>query len=164
MPKIKLTSNNRKKAILITLLIILFGTTTILTPFLLMHLLPQSGIGNYVLGHLYYAYISIPILLYFIYTGIFYFKIKIDSYVIDVRSNRIISGIFKPPNYIDIAHTMLSEFAFFNRPFSLNKTLMIKIKTDSGKKVAKRFNLTFLSKQEEERISKVLGGIIARNS
>jgi hypothetical protein len=59
---------------------------------------------------------------------------------------------------------MLSEFAFFNRPFSLNKTLMIKIKTDSGKKVAKRFNLTFLSKQEEERISKVLRKIIARNS
>jgi hypothetical protein len=164
MPRIKLISTNRKIATLITLIIIAFGLITIFFPLLLIRLIPQSGIGNYFLERLYYGYFSIPILLYVIYTGIFYFNIKIDSYVIDVRSNRIISGIFKPPNYIDIAHTMLSEFAFFNRPFSLNKTLMIKIKTDSGKKVAKRFNLTFLSKQEEERISKVLRKIIARNS
>ena len=164
MPKIKLTSNNRRKAILITLLIILFGATTILIPFLLMRLIPQSGIGNYVLEHLYYAYVSIPILLYFIYTGVYFYKIKIDSYVIDIRSYRTISGIFQPPNYIDIAHAMLSEFSFFNRPFSFNKTLMIKIKTTNGKQIAKRFNLTFLSKKEEEKISKVLEQIIAKNS
>ena len=164
MPRIKLISTNRKTATLITLIIIVFGLATIFFPLLLMRLIPQSGIGNYFLERLYYGYISIPILLYVIYTGIFYFNIKIDSYIIDVRSYRIISGIFKPPNYIDIAHTMLSDFAFFNRPFSFNKTLMIKIKTDSEKLVAKRFNLTFLSKQEEERISKVLGEIIARNS
>jgi len=164
MPKIKLTFNNRRKAILITLLIIIFGTTTILIPFLLMRFIPQSGIGNYVLDHLYYAYVSIPILLYFIYTGVYFYKIKIDSYIIDVRSYRTISGIFKSPNYIDIAHTMLSDFSFFNRPFSFNKTLMVKIETDTGKKVAKRFELTFLSKKEEEKISKVLDQIIARNS
>ena len=164
MPKIKLTFNNSRKAILMTLLIILFATTTILIPFLLMRLIPQSGIGNYVLEHLYYAYVSIPILLYFIYTGIYFYKIKIDSYIIDVRSYRTISGIFKSPNYIDISHTMLSDFSFFNRPFSFNKTLMIKIETDTGKKVARRFELTFLSKKEEEKISKVLEQIIAKNS
>jgi len=164
MPKIKLTSNNRRNSILITLLIILFATTTILIPFLLMRLIPQSGIGNYVLDHLYYAYASIPILLYFSFTGVYFYKIKIDSYIIDIRSGRTISGIFKPPNYIDIAHTMLSEFSFFNRPFSFNKTLMVKIETDTGKKVAKRFELTCLSKKEEEKISKVLDQIIARNS
>ena len=41
---------------------------------------------------------------------------------------------------------------------------MIKIETDSRKKVAKRFNLTFLSKKEEKKISKVLEQIIAKNS
>ena len=164
MPRIKLISTNSKSATLITLIIIFFVLTTMLFPLLLMNLIPQSGIGNYFLERLYYGYFSIPILLYVIYTGIFYFNIKIDSYIIDIRSHRIISGIFKPPNYIDIAHTMLSEFAFFNRPFSLNKTLMIKIQTDSGKKVAKRFDLTFLSKKEEKKISKVLERIIAKNS
>ena len=164
MPRIKLICTNRKIAILITLIIIVFGLITILFPLLLLRIIPQSGIGNYVLEHLYYGYISIPILLYFIYIGIYFYKIKIDSYIIDVRSYRTISGIFQTPNYIDIAHTMLSEFAFFNRPFSFNKTLMIKIKTATGKKVAKRFELTFLSKKEEEKISKVLDQIIARNS
>ena len=127
-------------------------------------LIPQSGIGNYFFEHLYYGYISIPIILYFIYTGIFSYQIKIDPYIIDIKSQRIISGIFKLPNYIDISHTMLSDFSFFNRPFSFNKTLMLKIETDTGKKVAKRFNLTFLSKKEEEKISKVLERIIAKNS
>jgi len=164
MPKIKLISTNRKIGILITLIIIAFRLTTIIIPFLLMSLIPQSGIGNYILEHLYWAYISIPILLYFIYTGVYFYKIKIDSYIIDVRSYRTISGIFQPPNYIDISHSMLCSFSFFNRSFSFNKTLMVKIETDTGKKVAKRFELTFLSKKEEEKISKVLELIIAKNS
>jgi hypothetical protein len=164
MPRIKLISTNRKIAIIITLIIIAFSLTTILIPLFMMNLIPQSGIGNYFLKHLYTGYISIPILLYFIYTGIYLYKIKIDSYIIDVRSRRTISGIFQPENYVDIAHTMLSDFSFFNRPLSFNKTLMIKIETDTGKQVAKRFNLTFLSKKEEEKISKVLEQIIAKNS
>ena len=164
MPKIKLISTNRKKAPLITLIIIAFALTTIFFPLLLIRLIPQSGIGNYFLEHLYYGYFSIPILLYFIYTGIFLYQINFDSYIIDIRSSRIISGIFKASNYIDIAHKMLSDFSFFNRPFSFNKTLMIKVKTDSGKQVARRFNLTFLSKKEEERIRKILKQIIAKNS
>ena len=163
MPSIKLISTNRKISISITVIIIVFGLLTIFFPLLLLRIIPQSGIGHYLLEHLYYGYFSIPIMIYIIYTGIFYFNIKIDSYVINIRSGRIISGIFKPPHYIDISHTMLSDFSFFNRPFSLNKTLMIKIETDTGKIVVKRFNLTFLSKKEEKKISKVLEQIIAKN-
>jgi len=95
MPKIKLNSTNRKIAIVITLIIIFFSVTTILIPFLMMYLIPQSGIGNYILEHFHYTYIASPILLYFIYTGIYFYKIKIDSYVINIRSYRTISGIFQ---------------------------------------------------------------------
>ena len=164
MSRIKLIYNNRRKATLMTLLIIVFSLATILFPLLLMRLIPQSGIGNYFLEHVHYGFISILMLLYFIYTGIFFYKIKIDAYVIDIKSYRTVSGIFQSPSYIDIAHLMLADFSFFNRPFSFNKTLMIKIKTDTGKKAVKRFNLTFLSKKEEREISKVLKQIIARNS
>ena len=69
MPKIKLISTNSKSATLITLIIIVFFLTTILFPLLLMHLIPQSGIGNYLLEHLYYGYLSIPILIYFPASG-----------------------------------------------------------------------------------------------
>ena len=164
MPKIKLISTNRKIVIIITLIIIAFVLITILFPLLLMRLIPQSGIGNYILENLPYGYIAIPIMLYFFYTGIFYYKIKFDSYIIDIRSSRTIFGIFQSPNYIDIPHTMLIDFSFFNRPYSFNKTLMIKIKTDTGKKIVKRFNLSFLSKKEEKKIFKVLEKIIALNS
>ena len=163
MPRIKLIFTNRKKATLITLVIIFFSLLTIFFPLLLIRLIPQSGIGNYIVEHLHYTYIFIPFLLYFLYTGIYYYSIKIDAYIIDIKSYRTISGIFKPPNYIDIAHTMLSDFSFFNRPFSFNKTLMIKIHSNSGKKIAKRFNLTFLSKKREEKITKALEQIIAKN-
>ena len=164
MSRIKLICNNRKIATLITLIIIFYGLIVIIFPVLTLRLIPHSGIGNYVLEHLYFGYFSVPIMLYVIYTGIFFYQIKIDSYIIDVRSRRTISGIFKAPNYVDVSHAMLSDFSFFNRPFSFNKTLMIKIETDTGKKIAKRFNLTFLSKKEEKKISKVLEQIIAKNS
>ena len=164
MLRSKLTFTNRKIAILTTLIIIVFTLTTILFPLLLIRLIPQSGIGNYFSEHLHYGFSSILILLYFIYTGIFSYQIKIDSYIINIRSSSIISGILQQPNFVDIAHTMLRDFTFFNRPFSFNKTLMIKIETASEKVVAKRFNLTFLSKEEEEKISKVFEQIIAKNS
>ena len=164
MPKIKLISTNRRVAVIVTLIIISFFLTTIFLPLLLVYLIPQSGIGYYLLEHLYYGYLSIPIMIYVVYSGIFCFNIKIDSYIIDIRSRRIISGIFKSPNYIDISHNMLSDFTFFNRPLSFNKTLMIKIETDTGKKITKRFNLTFLPKEEEKRISKTLEKIIAKTA
>ena len=164
MPRIKLIYTNKKIAILITLVIIFFSVITIVIPIFLMRLIPQSGIGNYILEHLYWMYVFIPILLYFICTGIYYYKIKIDPYIIDIRSYRTILGIFESDNYIDISHAMLREFSFYNRPFSFNKTLMLKIETDTGKKVAKRFKLTLLSKKEEEKISKALNQITARDS
>jgi len=71
---------------------------------------------------------------------------------------------FKKKDYVDIPHIMLRDYSFFDRPFSFNKTLMLKIETQSGKKVAKRFNITLMSENEIERISKVFDGIIVKNN
>ena len=106
--------------------------------------------------------------MYFLIKRTNYYTLKIDSYVIDIKVYR--SGLFSifsfyyPKDYIDISHEMFENFAFYNRPYSFNKTLMIKIKNDSGKTIIKRFNLSFLSEREELRISKVLEKIIAKNS
>jgi hypothetical protein len=59
---------------------------------------------------------------------------------------------------------MLSQYSFFNRPFTLNKTLMLKVQDASGKIIIKRFIISFLSEREELRITKVLEKIIAKNS
>ena len=59
---------------------------------------------------------------------------------------------------------MLKEYAFFDRPFTLNRTLMVKIKTDNNKIIAKRFTLSLLGSKEQKRISKELDQILLNNS
>ena len=162
-PKIKLIFTNRKIIAVITLLVIILTLTTIVIPFLLLNITPQSGIGNFVFEYMYVGYFFIPVLLYIYYIGIYLCRIKIDSYIIDIRSIKTILGVSLQPSYIDVAHNMLIDFAFFSHPFSFNKILMIKIATDTGKKVAKRFKITCMFKKEEERIKKALMKILIKN-
>ena len=164
MPSINLKSTNRKVSILATFLTILFGVIIFVIPSLLINIIPQSTIGNYFINQIYYAYAILPVILYIILTGIYYYSIKFDAYIMYITSYRTISGLLKAKNYIELPHDMLRSFSIFNRPFTVNKTLMIKIEDPSGKKITKRFNLSFLSKSEERRIRKVLGKIIAKNS
>ena len=164
MPKINLQSNNRKMSMTATFLTILFGLIIFVIPSLLINIIPQSTIGNYFINQIYYAYAILPIILYIIVTGFYYYNIKIDAYIMNFTSYRTISGLLKAKNYIEVPHDMLRYYAFFNRPFSVNKTLMLKVQDASGKRIIKRFNLSFLSKSEERRISEVLEKIIAKNS
>ena len=164
MHKINLKLTNRKKVTFATLFIAFFGSITILLPMQLIYIIPQSGLGNYFLDHQHYAFITVPILIYFAVTGVYFYKIKIDSYIIDITSYRTISGVFNNADAIDISHSMLINYSFFDRPFSFNKTLMLKIETTSGKKIAKRFNLTLISRAEIKRISNILDRIIVNNN
>ena len=144
------------------MLIVAFATLII--PFLLVNYTPQSLVGNYFFTNVNFIFFITPILFYFIYTGVYIYKIKIDAYVINITSYRTITSIFHNRDYIDIPHLMLQEYQFFNRTYSINRTLMLKLKTDSGKIVSKRFTLSLLGKKEQNRISKVLNQIIENNS
>ena len=164
MHKINIKSSNKSKALIATLLIAIFGCITFLLPIILVYLIPQSGIGHYFYDHINYAFLSFPVIMYFSYTGIYYYKIKVDPYVIDITTYRTISALLKKKDYVDIPHTMLTDYTFFDRPLSFNKTLMLKIETDSGKKIAKRFNLSLISEKEIEKISNVFDRIIVNNN
>ena len=164
MPKLNLKSTNRRVSMLATLLTILFVIVTFIIPSLLINFIPESTVGNYLSNHTYYAYLILPIVLYIIVTGFYFYSIKIDTYIMHITSYRTISGLLKARNYIELPHDMLRQFSFFNRPFTVNKTLMIKLKDVNGKRIIKRFNISFLSKSEERKISKVLDQIIAKNS
>ena len=164
MQKIKLISSNKDRAILLTLIVVLFAFLTIIIPFVFVQYIPQSLIGNYVRINANFIFISIPILCYFLYTGVFIHKIKLDPYIISISSYRSLTSILIKKDYIDISHLMLKEYAFFNRPFSINRTLMIKIESDSKKIIAKRFTLSLLGNKEEKRISRVLDQILSNNN
>ena len=164
MHKINIKSSNKSKATIVTLLIAIFGCITFLFPLFLIYLIPQSVVGYYFYDHINYAFLSLPVIMYFSYTGIYYYKITVDPYVIDITAYRTISGLLKKKDFVDIPHTMLADYTFFDRPLSFNKTLMLKIETDNGKKIAKRFNLSLISEKEIEKISNVFDRIIVNNN
>ena len=164
MNKINIKYNNRIKLVILNSFLVFLTFSTLIIPLLFINFLPTSGVGHFFFNNLSYSLITIPILSYFIFTGTFVYKIKIDPYIVQITSYRMMIGFGRPRNYIDIAHTMVEDYSFFNRPFSLNRTLMIKIKTDSGKIIAKRFNLTLITEKEVKAISKVLDRIIVKNN
>ncbi len=160
----KIKHNNRNKVMALLAFLFFFFFTTILIPSLFLNYLSFSGIGHFFSKNIIYGYASAVILLYFLIVGEYYYNINIDAYVIQITSYRPIVDFFKQKDYIDIPHSMLTSYAFFNRPLSLNKTLVMKIETNSGKKMTKRFNLTLITKREVEIISAILNKIIAKNN
>ena len=164
MNKLNVKYNNRIKLVILNSFLLFLTFSTLIIPVLFINLLPTSGVGHFFFNNLSYSLITIPILSFFIFTGTFVYKIKIDPYIVQMTSFRMLIGFLRPKDYIDIAHSMVKDYSFFNRPFSLNKTLMIKIKTDSGKIITKRFNLTLITEKEIKVISKVLDRIIVKNN
>jgi len=163
MSRTNLISTNRKFTIVI-FLVMLFLVLIPLLAFVIVYTFPNLAFGDYLFNNIVYVFISSLVLFYFVIARINYYTLKIDSYVIDIKIYRSVIGILNPKDYIDISHDMFVGFSFFNRSFSFNKTLMIKIKNDSGKRIVKRFNLSFLSKKDEFKITEVLEKIIAKNS
>ena len=163
MNRINLNMSNYRIAILLTLLIVVFGLFGILGPLILVNTIPQSIVGSFFIQNSLFIILAILVLLYFIFTGIYIFKVNIDAYIIAITSYRSLSSVFKQRDYVDIPHAMLVDFDFFNRPFSLNTTLMLKIKSQHNKQIVKRFNLTLLTAREKHKINSVLKNILNNN-
>tara|TARA_B110000858_G_scaffold49725_1_gene57461 strand:+ start:130 stop:627 length:498 start_codon:yes stop_codon:yes gene_type:complete len=165
MPRINLKSTNSKVSITTTLIIIIYGIIAVKIPLFLINLIPQSATVRYLNEHIFiFTAIYLVIIFYFLIVCCYYYYIKIDTYVMYFSSFRTVFGLLKAKNCIEVPYDMLRQFSFFNRSFSLNKTLMLKLQNASGKIIVKRFSLSFLSEKEKLKISKVLEKIIAKNS
>ena len=165
MDNINLKCNNKTKMSLLVggLFFLLF--TTIIIPEWFIVYVPFSDLSDYFADNIFiYSLISTVVILHFVFFGIFYYTVNIDPYVIQITSYRVLLDLFKKKDYVDIPHTMLRDYSFFDRSLTFNKTLMLKIETQSGKKVAKRFNITLMSDNEIERISEVFDAIIVKNN
>ena len=163
MSKIKLNISNARIAILLTLLIVIFGLIGFIGPLILLNMIPQSIVGSFFTHNFVFIILAIIILLYFVFTGVYVFKVNIDSYIIAITSYRSLSSFFQKRDYVDIPHAMLVDFDFFNRPFSLNTTLMLRLKSQNNKQIIKRFNMTMLSSREKTKINNVLISILKQN-
>ena len=160
---IKYKTNNRIKVIFVISLIILLFTIGIILPILFINLNPSSGLGSFFNYNLQYtSLLTISTLLYFLYSGIYFYKININSYVINITSWRFITQAFQKHDYVDIPQIKLISYSFFSRPFTLKKILMLKIRSDDNKIVTKRFKMTLISKNEISIICKLLDKIIVK--
>ena len=160
MKKINLYSFNRSKALVLTFLISIFGLITLILPLFLINIIPQSILGNFLNNNSFIFFGSFLILLYFIYTGVFFYNIKIDPYIIQITSYRTLTSVFSHRDYIDIPHSMLISYSFFDRPYTFNTTLMLKITTTNKRIIAKRFTLSLITRKEQKEISEILDKII----
>ena len=77
---------NKNKAILLTLIKIIFFVFTIIIPLVSLYLIPQSKIGSWLFANIYLVYCMFPVLIYFIYTGVYFYHVKIDAYIISITS------------------------------------------------------------------------------
>ena len=155
--------HNKDKAYILTLLIAMYTLLTIVVPILSLTSLPLSGVSIFFNEYNYLLLVTSSVLLYFIFTGVYAYNIKIDSYSINIVSFRTITSKFRKKNYVEIPHDILRRYAFFNRPFTINTVLMLKIETENGKIIIQRFTLSLLSKRDKQNISNVLDKILIMN-
>jgi hypothetical protein len=154
--------NNKKRMIILVGGLFVLFFFFVLVPFWFINYLSLSGVGHFFEENSIYSLLSLGVFIYFIIVGEYYYNIEIDSYVIKITSYRVVLDLFRTKDYIDIPHEMLIGFEFFDRPFSFNKTLMLKINTNTRNKVVKRFDLTLISKMEEQKVRSILNTIIAK--
>ena len=158
----RLQFNNKLKVSLFIGSLCLLFIFTFVFPIWILSYFKFSGIKHLIVDNYIITFVSGVIIVYFITTGQYYYNIYVDSYVIKITSFRPILDLITFRNYVDISHSMLVDYSFFNRSFTFNKTLMLKIKANK-KVVIKRFNLTLISKAELNRLSSFLDKIIENN-
>lgn len=165
--KVNCKVSNKTTAYFITIVIILTTIITVTTPLFLLYYFPSSKIAM-----IFFSFPSICIfifgmfvLFYFLAVGIYHFEFKADQYIIMLKSRRVIfSYLSSKVNFLEMPNSSIMKFTFFNRPFTFNTTLMIKLKVSSRRAIAKRFNFAFLRKQQQEALRDTLERIIQHNN
>ena len=125
--------SNFKNAYFVTVIIFFVGVVTLVFPLLLSEVFPHSNLMHKLTSYPYY-FISIfgaVFLMYFILTGVYFYTLKIDKYIIEVKSKRTVSGFLSKINVIEMPKNTIVKYAFYNRPFTFNTTLMIKYQCSS---------------------------------
>tara|TARA_B110000305_G_scaffold116943_1_gene131347 strand:+ start:18 stop:608 length:591 start_codon:yes stop_codon:yes gene_type:complete len=153
---------NRKNLTIIFLFIIILIIFNALG-FITEYNSQNFNFGMYFFNNIYYILISLVFLIYFLIKPINYYNIKIDKHSINIKIYRIFIDLLTPKSHINVSSELLTHYYFYNRSFSFNKSLMLQIKTNEEEIVKKNFNLSFLSKMDEQKIKRFLQKIINQN-
>ena len=108
--------SNQKLAYTITAVIVFVSVITIVIPLFFLYTFPTSK-----LAFMFFSYpnnlmsiIGFLFVIYFVISGVFYFTFKVDNYIIEVKSRRVILGFFATKNhYIEMPKTAILKYAFY---------------------------------------------------
>ena len=160
----KIELENKRKAIILTIIVFIVLFCLLGLPVFFRMFFRESFTYHIIVDYLYLFWIVLFLFLYFVSTGVFYYKIIFEDSSFLIRSRRSLSGLFGGKNYqLEISNDMLIGFKFFFRGISFNDTLLIQMRSHSGKKSAVRIPLTLLSKDRRNKISNILNNIIQKN-
>jgi len=157
--------SNKKKANLSTILIFIFSIIAIGFPLLLMYFFERSQISKLFQENIYILYFMILFLIYLIFTGVYYYKMKFETSTFSIESKRTISGYFGGKNHtIEITNEMLWGYKFINNIYSFNCQLLLQMKKSNGKRSSIRIPLSLVSKKGKKQLSDILSNIIEDNN
>ena len=160
----KIELENKRKAIILTIIVFIVLFCLLGLPVFFRMFFRESFTYHIIVDYLYLFWIVLFLFLYFVSTGVFYYKIIFEDSSFLIRSRRNLSGLFGSKNYqLEISNDMLIGFRFLYRGISFNDTLLIQMRSHSGKKSAVRIPLTLLSKDRRNKISNILNNIIQKN-
>ena len=160
----KIELENKRKAIILTIIVFIVLFCLLGLPVFFRMFFRESFTYHIIEDYLYLFWIVLFLFLYFVSIGVFYYKIIFEDSSFLIRSRRSLSGLFGGKNYqLEISNDMLIGFKFFSRGISFNDTLLIQMRSHSGKKSAVRIPLTLVSKVRRNKISNILNNIIQKN-
>ena len=158
--------SNKENAYTATFLIIIINMVSIILPIFFLQIFPTSNITKTLFSFpwCFLIIFGLIVSIYFIFTGVYYFAFEANNYIIQIGSKRTISSYFSSKsNHLEMPISSIEKFGFFNRPFTFNTTLMVKVKVSHRRAIAKRFNITFLSKKRKDEMERTLEKIVQNN-
>ena len=160
----KILIQNKQKSTILTLLITVLLFSISVIPLIFYTFSHHTIIYNFLSSHNYWIYIVFSLFFYFIYHGVYNYKIEFDNYSLLIQSRRTISSWFGSKSYnLEISNDMIIGFSFHGSFLSINDKLLIQMKSSSGRKSAIRIPMTLLGKKKKVKLTKILNNIIQNN-
>jgi len=155
---------NKQKSTILTLLVTVLLFSISVIPLMFYTFFYHTAISNFLISQSYWIYIVFILFFYFIYHGIYNYKIKFDNSSLLIQSRRSISSWFGSKVYnLEISNDMLIGFSFSRNFLSINDKLLIQMRSSSGRKSAVIIPLTLLDRKRKIRLIKILNNIIENN-
>ncbi len=156
--------HNNKQSLVLTLVVTLLLLSISVVPLIFYFYFYHTFIFRDFINNSYFIYVISFLFFYFIYYGIYNYKIKFEHSTFRIESRRTLSSWFGSKAYdLEISNDMLIGFRFIKTYLNLNDMILIQMQSSSGRKSAVRIPVTFLNKRDKRKITQIYNRIIQNN-